>query len=86
MNGKISRKIFQYTAIFEPADEGGYIVTVPVLPGCATQGDTFEEARIMIQDAIQGYISVLREEGQSIPQEREDVIVTKISVENLLNI
>ena len=60
MKDKISKKIFQYTTVFEPAKEGDYIVTVPVLPGYATQRDTFEKAKMMIQDAIQGYISVLR--------------------------
>lgn len=80
MARKISQKILKYTAIFEPAEEGGYVVSVPTLPGCATQGETFEEASEMIKDAIQGYLAVLKEEGQEIPQEIEDVVVTKISV------
>lgn len=43
MAKKISQKILKYTAIFEPAEEGGYVVSVPALPGCATQGETFEK-------------------------------------------
>lgn len=77
---KISQKILKYTAIFEPAQEGGYVVSVPSLPGCATQGETFEEAVEMIKDAIDGYLAVLKDEGEEIPQEKEDVVVTKISV------
>jgi predicted RNase H-like HicB family nuclease len=47
---------YEYTVIFEPAEEGGYIVTVPALPGLHTEGDTFEEARAMAEDAIRCYI------------------------------
>lgn len=58
-----------YTVIFEPSEEGGYIVRVPALPGCVTQGDTIEEAREMAKDAIKGCIAVLREDGHAIPQD-----------------
>ena len=54
MKKSLLKKILKYTAIFEPAEEGGYIVTVPALPGCVSQGDTFEKATTMIKDAIQG--------------------------------
>jgi len=77
---KISQKVLKYTAIFEPAEEGGYVVTVPALPGCITEGDTFEEAVYMIKDAMKLYLSVLKDEGEEIPVETEDVVVTKISV------
>ncbi len=77
---KITHKVLKYTAIFEPAEEGGYVVSVPALPGCATQGETFEDAIHMIKDAIQLYLSVLEEDGEEIPQEKEDVVVTKIAV------
>ena len=40
------------------AEDGGYWVECPELPGCATQGDTIEEALTMIRDAIGGYIDV----------------------------
>ena len=60
-------KIAKYTAIFEPAEEGGYVVNVPALPGCVTEGDTFEEAVEMIKDAISGYLFVLRKHGDKIP-------------------
>lgn len=77
---KISQKILKYTAIFEPAEEGGYIVSVPALPGCATQGETFEDAIYMIKDAIQLYLSVLKEDGEEIPQEKEDIVITTVAV------
>lgn len=80
MKKQIAQKILEYTVIFEPADEGGYVVSVPALPGCVTQGETFEEATVMIKDAMEGYLAVLEEEGEDIPQEKSDVVITKISV------
>ena len=77
---KISQKVLKYTVIFEPAEEGGYVVSVPALPGCATQGETFEEAVEMIRDAIQLYLSSLKEDGEDIPLETDDIVVTKISI------
>ena len=57
-----------YTAVFEPAEEGGYVVTVPTLPGVVTEGDTLEEARRMVADAIQCYLESLRKDGLPLPQ------------------
>lgn len=62
---------YVYTAVFEPAEEGGYVVTVPALPGVVTEGDTLEEARAMVVDAIQGYLEVLQEDGIPIPIEEQ---------------
>ncbi len=63
----------QYTVLIQQADEGGYVASVPALPGCVSQGETFEEAKIHITDAIQGYLHVLVEDGDEIPMEREYV-------------
>lgn len=82
MKKSVTKKILEHTVIFEPAQEGGYTVSVPALPGCATQGETFEEATAMIKDAMEGYLAVLKEEGQEIPKELSDIIITKISVDN----
>ena len=56
MAKNIKKKVYNYTAIFEPAEEGGYVVYVPALSGCVTQGDTFEEAEVMAKDAIEEYL------------------------------
>ena len=53
--------------LFEPAEEGGYVVTCPALPGLVTEGDTLEEARQMAGDALRGYLESFRKDGQSIP-------------------
>ncbi len=74
------KKIYTYTAIFEPAEEGGYVVFVPALPGCVTQGETFEEAKKMVQDAIRLYLKTLREDGEEVPIEKEERIEVRIPV------
>ena len=53
---------------FEVADEGGYIVSAPELPGCMTEGDTFEEAMAMIEDAMQGWLEVALEHVDPVPE------------------
>jgi predicted RNase H-like HicB family nuclease len=40
----------------EPSEEGGYSVTVPVLPGCISEGDSLDEAIANIQEAIELYL------------------------------
>lgn len=61
---------YSYTVLFEPADEGGFVVTCPALPGLVTEGDTLEEAREMARDAIQAYLESLRKDHQPIPPDR----------------
>ena len=48
-------------------DEDGYMVTVPALPGCITQGDTVEEELEMAKEAIGLYLEELHERGEAIP-------------------
>jgi len=80
MSRQLLTKIYQYTVVFEPAEEGGYVVSVPALPGCVTQGENLEEAMAMAKDAIEGYLSVLKEKGEEIPTEPEGTFVTKVSI------
>ena len=47
-------------------EEGGFTVTVPMLPGCITYGENVDEAIAMAKEAIELYIEELRENGDSI--------------------
>jgi predicted RNase H-like HicB family nuclease len=58
---------YRYTVFFEPAEEGGYVVTCPALPGLVTEGDSFEDARAMAADAIRGYLESLVKDGLPVP-------------------
>ena len=42
--------------VFEPSEEGGYTVYVPALPGCISEGDTLDEARRNIREAVALYL------------------------------
>jgi len=44
--------------VIHKAEEGGFWAEVPAIPGCATQGDTFEELLNNIYDAVEGCLSV----------------------------
>ena len=66
----MAMKILNYTVYLQKAEEGGYIVSAPALPGCVTQGETKEETLAMIKDAIEGYIASLKKHGENIPVEQ----------------
>ena len=70
-------KVFQYTAVFEP-EEIGYSVTIPALPGCISEGDSFEEALSNIKEAAELYLEDLKE-GE-IPREEKSIVVSPIQV------
>jgi predicted RNase H-like HicB family nuclease len=44
--------------IVHEAEEGGYWAEVPAIPGCATQGETFEELLSNLYEAVEGCLSV----------------------------
>ena len=76
----LREKVLQYTAVFESDKEsGGYTVSIPALPGCISEGDTFEEASKNIKEAANLYLEVMRDRKQEIPRE-EGVIVAPVQV------
>jgi predicted RNase H-like HicB family nuclease len=60
---------YTYTVHLEPAEEGGYTVTVPALPAIVTEGDTYEHALEMARDAIQLYVDSLIADKRPVPEE-----------------
>jgi antitoxin HicB len=64
-------KVYNYTVIFEPVEEGGYDVIVPAIPEICTFGSTIEEAREMAEDAIRCYLESVIEDKETIPQDKE---------------
>ena len=63
---------YQYTVVFEPAEEGGFLAHVPTLNGITTQGETLEEAKRMAEDAIKGYLETLMQDDLPIPLEHSN--------------
>ena len=77
------KKVFKYTAIFEEAPEGGYIVRIPTL-GCVTEGETFEEAKTMAKDAIKCFLQSMIKHGEPIPEEAPIEIVSSLAIPMML--
>ena len=66
----------KYTVILEKDEAGFYVVNVPALPGCFTQGKTKEEALENAKEAIESYIGSLKKHKEPIPEDvGEEVIL-----------
>lgn len=75
-------KILEYNALFTPEEEGGYSVSAPDLPGCHSQGDTFEEARANIAEAIGLYLEDADADlYQVTPEEARKTFVAPVSIQ-----
>lgn len=59
----------RYTVVLEREQDGGYVASVPALPGCVSQGDDRPEALANIREAIELYLDDCREAGDPIPTE-----------------
>ena len=57
----MKQTVLEYNAIFEKEREGGFSVWIPALPGCTSQGETFEEATDNIKEAIALYVEDQKE-------------------------
>lgn len=61
-----------------PDEAGFWVAEVPSLPGCLSQGDTRDEALENIKDAIEGYIAVLVENGDPVPEDWASIEVARV--------
>ena len=57
-------------AVVHEAEEGGFWAEVPAIPGCATQGETYEELLKNLQEAIEGCLSVEVEDAKKTDKDR----------------
>jgi predicted RNase H-like HicB family nuclease len=71
----------RYTVVLEQEPDGGYSVHVPALPGCASQGDTLEEALANIREAAELYLWSLMDDGLPAPEGNGHVVVREIALE-----
>ncbi len=55
----------QFTIVFEPVEEGGYSAFIAEIPGVNSQGETVEEAREMVLEALQELLDYRREKAQN---------------------
>lgn len=61
-----------------PGEDGYWVVEVPSLPGCISQGSSREEALVNIREAIDAYVGVLEEDGLPVPVETFSAIVVAV--------
>jgi predicted RNase H-like HicB family nuclease len=68
-NKKIKR-----TILLSLGEDGYYVVEVPSLPGCISQGKTRQEALVNIQLAMELYLESLIEDGEPIPNDNYEIL------------
>ena len=57
-------EVKSYTVVIHEEPDGGFWAEVPALPGCYSQGETIDEIKRNVREAIAGVLEVLREEGR----------------------
>ena len=72
-------RVYRFSVVIEK-DRDGYFAFTPELQGCYSQGDTYEEAKENIRDAIALLIEDRLESGEEVPQSRS-LSLTSLEVE-----
>jgi antitoxin HicB len=70
MMAKAKKKLLDYAVVVEPLsdeDGGGWLATVPALPGCTGDGDTREAAIADVTDAIAQWLDAAKQLGRDVP-------------------
>lgn len=66
---------FKRKVLLYPGEDSYFVVEVPSLPGCISQGKTREEALANVEEAIALYIEVLQDRGEPIPSDMIEVVL-----------
>lgn len=82
----MKQKVLKYDVVFEEQPDGGYTAIVPSLPGCISEGDTLEESKINIKEAITAYLESLAIDGEEIPKGDNTIIVEEVIVQRPPNL
>ncbi len=73
-------KTYFYKTIIEPAEEGGYTAYVPKLPGCVSEGETYEETLANIREALTLYLEVAKERNQEILEDNTHIAEMAVTI------
>ena len=76
----MAKERFRFNIVLRPEPEGGFTAVVPALPGCVAYGRNLTEAKVMVKDAIAGYVESLRKHNEAVPSD-EDTLVTSLDLE-----
>lgn len=69
-----------FTAIYELTEDGWWVVSVPEIPGAHSQGETLEEAREMIRDAVRLLLEVRREDAERETEGKPNIVREPLEV------
>lgn len=64
--------------LIHPGEDGYWVAECPSPPGCVSEGHTREEAVRNIREAIEGYITVLEEDGLPVPEDKLDALLLAV--------
>lgn len=79
----MAEKVYTFRAIIESDEPSGYHGYVPSLPGCHTNGETIEEAKENLKDAIIGYLEVALKHNDPIPQDVGIELIQSVTIDKL---
>ncbi len=69
---------YRFQVLIEQDEDGYYVADVPALQGCHTQGRTFEEVLMNIQEVMEMCVEELIEEGKNVPTRYPEVVGIKM--------
>ncbi len=69
---------YYYKIIIEPQEEGGYTAYVPKLPGCVSEGDTYDMALVNIKEALELYLETMKERNNIII--KDDIHISEVCI------
>jgi len=67
-----------YKIIIEPQPEGGFTAYVPKLPGCVSEGETYEETMSNIKEALELYLETMKERENRLIE--DDIHISELCV------
>jgi predicted RNase H-like HicB family nuclease len=76
MKRTVTPHVYRFTVVIEADEGGGYYAFCPALPGCYSQGETLEETKTNIREAVQCHLESLVKDGQPLPENPEEFIGT----------
>jgi predicted RNase H-like HicB family nuclease len=68
-----------YAVVIERVPDSNYCASVPDLPGCVSTGDSMEEVRQNIREAIEFHLDGMREDGEPIPEPTTEVEYAEVA-------
>ncbi|MCH8318350.1 MAG: type II toxin-antitoxin system HicB family antitoxin [Bacteroidetes bacterium] len=74
------KKQLKLTAIFVPAEEGGYTAYIEEIRGVVSEGDSLKEAEENLMDALALMLETSREEAENLPQNNKQIIRKEFSI------